>query len=718
MDYRRSGFFVSLAMIALAFAACGGGGGGATAGVVPVQPSPGVVSGQASLVIKIPAPPPGTSARSGFYISPNTQSIGVVVSPQGLPTEPAQFVNVSSCPTVSGVVTCTINVTVWVGNDTFTITAYSGQNGTGSALSTGSVVANIVSGGTPPTVNVTLGGIISTIAIVPQTPILPLGQSTTLNVVARDASGATIVGTYPTPIALSATGLTISATSIADSTHASGVTIAWPYGAIATPSPVTITATGGSVTGTQTITPGSGFQLYQAGTNPINDFFGFKMIAANGKLYYTSGGQSTCTATLCTFSPSAVHQFDPATAIDTEIDMQGEMTGLKMTSDGALWIGGGINPTPSADPVMYRMAPGSFSAAALTTIAVPTASPSPKYAVRSFAQDASGNLWFQDLGGSRYLKIPVAGPYTSASITAFPMPTDAPGSPGGKGKARTVNFAGGSVILPMSSGGSVAVVNPSTGAVTGVFLSNSQKTVPQPLYDSVSPYDSTDDGTLVYIAFLGDWNFSVQQGDLESFNPSTNTFTTLPSVSAPQGIQPTVPSVSGSLVYYADYVKNSLDVVNLSNNTARSVPIVPYGGSIFTLPGGVAAEADGTAWSVCYGAFTPFQPLCVSHTVYFSNWTLWPSYAVAVNGAGPSTATLMGIMEAPSANSGPFTVTSGNTAVCTISNVSDHNFRIVGVAPGSCTVTVTDKNNVAQSMNAVVTTTSGTVQSRRVGGVQ
>ncbi|HTX56958.1 MAG TPA: hypothetical protein VMD47_07620 [Candidatus Acidoferrales bacterium] len=734
MRYR---FALALALTALFVAACGGGGG--SSGALP--PSSGGASGGSgsdnstsavtvALTIKIPNAPSSTSsARRPSYVSPGTQSIGVVVTNQGATPSPAQYVNVSSCPQVSGVTTCSVSVTAMPGADTFAVTAYSGTNGGGSALSTGSITYTVVGGVANVTDTLTLGGVIASISITPGISALPLGQTTTLNVVAKDATGATIVGAYDNPIALGGTNLTFSSTSLANSTAASSVTVGWGYGFAGTSSR-TITATGDSATGTLALAPATGMAYYETGTNSETDNAGFKMIAgSNGDLYYTSLGVLVCTGPTgelyCTSVSGAVHQFNPTTDTDTEVALQSEGVGLFFSSDGALWIAGGTQPTQGGPNYIYRMAPGSFSSGALTPIAVPTTDAQDPPAMRAFAQDGLGYLWFVDAIGGRYMSIPVAGPYTSAPIAFY----DLPGGPSGTpqipfGFARQIAYAGNVLSIPDTYSGAVDVINPSPSppAVVGQYLSNLQASFGAAgVYDSADAYDGTTDGTTVYIANLGNWNAAVLAGDIEAFNPSTDAFTTLPIVQGPNGPEPGAMGKSGNLLYYQDFNNTALGLINVSSDAARLIPIPldtsPTGNSAFFFPNGVAAMPDGTAWFTCYGEAQTFQPLCIGHTVYLSGWSVWPSSSISVIGAGTQAAQIMGIMEAPSSNSGPFTETSSNTSVCQIASASDHNFMIVGQSAGACTVTVKDASGTTQTVNVTVTTTSGTVQKRRRGGI-
>jgi len=397
MNYRWSlrFLFTSGAVAALALAAaCGGGGSGVLGGpaVVPApSQSAAAPAGSVSMVIKIPTSPGTSSSRRPSYISPNTQSIGVVVTNQGFSPSPAVFINISSCPLVSGVITCTVSVLAIAGNDTFTISDYSGTNGGGSLLSTGSVTATIPASGAVPTLSVTLGGVVGSIVITATNPYLPLSQTTNVSVAEKDASGAAIVGTYTTPLTLSGSNLVIKPTSLPDSTTASNVSIGWTQGYLGTTTS-SLSATDGTKTGTLTITPASGFAFYTTGTNQNTDWDAFKMIAGgDGNLYYSTLGPTVCT-TICYASAGGLHQFNPTTLADVEVQVSSEPAGLTYAPDGSVWFGGGRSPAPSASPLVYRMAPGSWSAASLTQITVPGTSAGANPFMRTAAADNLGNI--------------------------------------------------------------------------------------------------------------------------------------------------------------------------------------------------------------------------------------------------------------------------------------------------------------------------------------
>lgn len=274
-----------------------GGGGNAGSG-----------SGGAVVTIAIPPQPVTSSAKKPAYVSPNTASIGIVVTPQGGTAYPAVIANVpgTSCtPASGGGYTCIIDVTATYGVDLVTITAYSAANGGGSVLSSGSLTSTFSASASPsPALNVVLTGVVKNIGltIVHGTVMdsyVPVGQSATLNVVGKDASGAVIVGTYDAPITVAlpgGSGLTLGTTSFADSTHTTS-TIAYIGGPTyyTTPtSALTITATagGGAITQGIAFNPTSTVLQFAAGDGSANSTFPLNMVNYGSKLVYALQGDT------------------------------------------------------------------------------------------------------------------------------------------------------------------------------------------------------------------------------------------------------------------------------------------------------------------------------------------------------------------------------------------------------------------------------------------
>lgn len=183
------------------FAACGGGGGQASL--------PAGTSAVATFTMEIPASGSTTSSaqRHAAYISPDTQSVTIGIS--GVLTTANLTASSPNCTaaTAATPLTCTVSVDAPAGNDTFVVTLYSGLNGSGNVLSTSTVTAT-VSATQVTNIPVTLGGVVASIAVtvVNGNNAVPGGFPTTLpvNVVAKDAGGATIIGSapYASPITL------------------------------------------------------------------------------------------------------------------------------------------------------------------------------------------------------------------------------------------------------------------------------------------------------------------------------------------------------------------------------------------------------------------------------------------------------------------------------------------------------------------------------------
>jgi len=222
-------------VFAAVLAACGGGGGGAGS-VAPGTATNPVGAKAVFTIVMGNGNGTSSSARSPKFVDSATQSMSIAVT-QVNGAAPATavsptIVNVGAtaagCTTSGSTIGCTISVGAVVGSDTFTITAYAQPNGAGAALSSGSTTLTITQGG-PNTGALVLGGIPASVAVsvTNGNNLIPGGYATTLPVAvtAKDASGATIIGTYANPITLtdadtSGTITTVSPTSITSSSTA------------------------------------------------------------------------------------------------------------------------------------------------------------------------------------------------------------------------------------------------------------------------------------------------------------------------------------------------------------------------------------------------------------------------------------------------------------------------------------------------------------------
>jgi len=281
----------ALVASAAVFVGCSGGGGSGssvptTGGNVPSQTQ---ATGRATFSLTIPAATSASASnRNPQYISSNTQSMSVAVG-TGTATPGAPVVSnltpgSPGCTAgAAGGTTCTVTIAAPIGSDTFVVTLYSGTNGSGSILSTGTI-AGTVAAATANTFPLTLGGTVAaiTVSVTNGNNVIPGGYATTLPVVvtAKDASGATIIGpgNYSNPITL-ANADTSGITALSTTTVTSpGTTVTLAYAPTDANSgvlnisglPVGATKIGASATGVAASAITSGTFQYIA-----DRFFGF-----------------------------------------------------------------------------------------------------------------------------------------------------------------------------------------------------------------------------------------------------------------------------------------------------------------------------------------------------------------------------------------------------------------------------------------------------------
>lgn len=253
MDRMRA--LAGAALVGMAAAAgCSGGGGSSPLPKASTAPT------SAKFSISVPLNQSSSSVRKPNFDAPGgTQSVSIsLTSVNGTkqsgstPTVANLSASTAGCTAGSSTLTCTVTVNAVPGTDLYSVTSYPQPNAQGTAIATGTASVTAVEGQTT-TAPVTLTGTIASITLALGTP--PIGgvaNTIPLVVIAKDSSGATIMGTYSTPIALTdsdTSGATkLSSTSIADSTAAAAVTIAYNGGALA--SAPSIGAAAGSVSAT------------------------------------------------------------------------------------------------------------------------------------------------------------------------------------------------------------------------------------------------------------------------------------------------------------------------------------------------------------------------------------------------------------------------------------------------------------------------------------
>jgi hypothetical protein len=233
---------------------CGGGGGSsAPSSVAPATSGPLVPMTFTIAVSRAPQ-----DARRAQYISPSTQSISGSVTPASGGSATTAVGNCAPPAT-----TCQVQLLAPIGLDSFTLSLYSLPNGTGTLLSTGGTMLQVIAGDSHDVV-VTFNGIPATLQLLltPSTATTGVASGGALEVIARDAGGNIILGpgTFVPAIALRVSDTTGSVVLAASQiTDPGGPVTSFQYnGSSAAGSTITFTAsmTGiASATAALTISP-------------------------------------------------------------------------------------------------------------------------------------------------------------------------------------------------------------------------------------------------------------------------------------------------------------------------------------------------------------------------------------------------------------------------------------------------------------------------------
>ena len=202
---------------ALLLGGCGGGASSSSA-----IPAAGVGNSNAAgqlmsvaVVLQTGAATPSSNARSVKFISPSTKSMTISVSGGSSST-----VNCSS--------TCSTSLNAPIGTDTFTLSLYDANNGTGNVLSQGTTAASVIAN-RQNTLSMILNGLISSVVVTPSVTTFTSGApaSATLAVVAKDSDGNIIVGSAPFSQAIA-----LSLTDSSGSTQLSTMSVTSPSTAV------------------------------------------------------------------------------------------------------------------------------------------------------------------------------------------------------------------------------------------------------------------------------------------------------------------------------------------------------------------------------------------------------------------------------------------------------------------------------------------------------
>ncbi len=267
--HKAHGFFLfgSFALLSLVVACGGGISGGPSGGISSGGGPPATLpTGTVQFTVTepyTPGPPIASSGRTPqFAVPPSTQSVSLILTQVNGSPPPSPSVfnanlgsSVPGCTTSSTTLTCQFSAQEPAGSDSFSVLTYQQQNQAGGTLGGGSMDVDVTAGQTVQA-PATLTGTIASISVAVAGSV-PEGVATSLplDVVAKDSSGNTIIGTYSNPIALVDSD-TSGATSLSvkSLTTAGAVTLA--YNGSPMSAPVSITASASGVPATA-VTPAS-----------------------------------------------------------------------------------------------------------------------------------------------------------------------------------------------------------------------------------------------------------------------------------------------------------------------------------------------------------------------------------------------------------------------------------------------------------------------------
>ena len=559
---RAVGFSISLLSLALAIAGCGGGG---ASSALPPSSGGGASLARSNAAMTFHFPPPSTTAsasRSPRYLSANTKSVVITItaingmppSPAIPPTTLAVAPGQGSCTALTAQgFSCTATVGALGGNDTFLIQAYSGANGTGSLLSSGSITVAVASTGTTTvTTPFVLGGNATALALASPIPNSAIGvtatgttatlypiadnapHSITVTLALLDASNSEIVGPLASPLPITVAGTGIS---LASSAFASGTTeivqspaqitatltasyTGQPGGTITANGAGSITIGVGSTTGTVNVVP---FVIATATPGPANlvvgGFSQALQIQEAGATRFTiagigtttpatiAGPPSICTASGSTLTCTATNGVvsgltlvPNATISGTTNFTVGDGHGANFNLAASVAGQSGATPTFPTSYAVTQIAvtppPGGYTTTSLGGIALgPDGQTLYTLAVASPGPTDAVNL----------LAISSNGCSTSScapTLAAYPQPTPNPSSSTAPATNGFLNPHPGFIAL--GGDGNLWVADTATAALTAIGLPCSATATPPCVLAQGSPASFTMPGSgPPYNAILG-----------------------------------------------------------------------------------------------------------------------------------------------------------------------------------------------------------------------
>jgi hypothetical protein len=655
-------------VVALA-AGCGGGGSG---GLTPVAgPGRGAGTASSTVTIAIPPKPADALAKAPAYVSPNTASIGIVVTPQGGTAYPAVIANVpgSSCtPVAGGGYTCSIVVTASYGVDSLAITAYSAANAGGSVLSSGTITSTFSPSASPgPALDVVLTGVVKGIAMsivhnTVQDGYVPVGQGATLNVTALDASGAIIIGTYDGPIAVALpanSGLSLGTTSFADSTHTTS-SITWngaPTHFAAPTATVTITAsaTGGAVTGSVKFHPLTTLLSIPAGDGGANAMRPFGLVHSGTSFVVGTASQ--------TFGDGEIASFDPSTGAQSVSGALGYHPNAlyRDAKFGGIWVS---DSAGGAGVLHCYASPASADA----PVPVPTAGASHP---TGMVLDGSDRLWFASDNNVAYVTVSGACATSSTFASYRSLPYNF-----------TTPF--GAAVVADRSVDTMWAVDSANRQIDQFYNGNSTGTPIAALFPSSAGYDGADD------VVIGGLDGTTLDGVLQIIPQDSTAFSSTYELYANANVAAidAIHSGADGAIATADGDYGGLGIYYpAATGLSTFVPLPQYVGYPASYCAGVAFDGAGMPWGACRlaGHATLERLILTSDWSAFEDADTLRQGNQAELGVAGGTATMT------------FTLVCSSGLTCAPDASEPRVFRIHANAVGPATVTVNGSDGRSQT---------------------
>lgn len=396
-----------------------------------------------------------------MYVSAGTAGIGIsyAASPASFPnvTTPDAAFNVSSgsslCATSGGTRTCTLTLPALIGTDDFQITAWNqaplgGAFSGASALSAATLPNQTVSKGMANQINVTLDGVLNSVALavtptaLPAQPTGSAAETATLSAVGYDAAGDAIVGGFydangnaislsPAQTALvsgESVLMTLSNGSLSSSTSTLTISYTgggyWGSAFVATPSEsIPGTSAGVDLAITPTITefpvPTSSSEPFYITSGPDGNLWFTELEGDNIAKITTSGTITTYSIPTSDSAPSGIASGPDGNLWFVEsnsdsvakITTAGAITAFSGTGDGrAITSGSDGNLWFTLSSAIGKIT----TSGTVTTYGVPT-SPSD---VLNITSGPDGNLWFPEFVGDS-----IGNVTTSGTFATYDVPT-------------------------------------------------------------------------------------------------------------------------------------------------------------------------------------------------------------------------------------------------------------------------------------------------------